>query len=480
MAIDGQNLVNSYPVYDTSKSVGTYTANLARQAAQRQAEQKALQDDVDKIKIDGLRDADKDDYFKGFEDWRTTAQQATKERDFKNKAGLQSESDRKFLELQNLVAKSKEYNRTHQDVSMKLLDDKFRDQFTDDAVDKWRKSGSLPLSSKEIVLDPTALGRQMDLSGVNKVLTDLDEDLLKQAKYSNPAIRRINKGKGADARQGTEYIYQRNVDPQRQLSGYTQLYKTNRDIRNYVRQEFPDQFNNMPEDQARDFALSQIVSKRPIQRQDAPKLEWDTIDNWKQKADYNDALMRARKRDGITGGNEDQATFWQTVTNKILDEEQGSGEFLTDAIKSNIDKNGQKFVGKIEYNKNNDNGTRTIKIPAIINTTIKDVDGEQKVTTEVIKPAQSFTYDPKDRVNSARKITDLLNIYTNEKEPYRKQFTEEGKGKVRNGEGLPTSSSSKPLKLNKAEENGVNAVMKANGISREQAINALRKAGKIK
>lgn len=271
MAISGANLIGANPVYDTSKSVGTYTANLQRQAAQRAAEQKALQDDLGKIKIDGLRDADKEDYFKGFEDWRNTAQSAFKERDFRKKAQLQSESDRKYLELQSLVNRSKEYNKVHHDVSGRLLDNKFRDQFTDDAVEVWRKSGNLPLSSKEIVIDPTALARQLDLSGIQKKINDIDEDLLKQAKYANPTTRRVTSGNKV----GTESIYSRSVDPKRQALEYANLYDTNRDVRAFFQKQYPEQFASLPDDEAKAFVIQDFVSKRPVSRQDAPKMDWD-------------------------------------------------------------------------------------------------------------------------------------------------------------------------------------------------------------
>lgn len=269
--ISGGNLIGAFPVFDTSRSVGTYTANLQKQAAQRAAEQKALQDDLNKIKIDGLRDADKEDYFKGFEDWRNTAQSALKERDFRKKAQLQSESDRKYLELQSLVNKSKEYNKIHNDVSGRLLDNKFRDQFTDDAVEVWRKSGNLPLSSKEIVTDPTALARQLDLSGIQKTFADIDEDLLKQARYGNPQTRRITSGNKV----GTESIYSRSVDPKRQALEYANLYDTKRDVRAFMQKQYPEQFATMPEEEAKAFAIQDFVAKRPVARQDTPRMDWD-------------------------------------------------------------------------------------------------------------------------------------------------------------------------------------------------------------
>lgn len=293
MAIDGANLNGAFPVFDVSRSVNTYTADLARQAAQRQAEQKALQHDLDKVKIDGLRDADKEDYFRGFDDWRTTAQAAANNKDFRQSANLQREADKKRLELQSLVNKSKEYGRLHQDVSSKFLDNRFRDQFPDDAPNKWLASGNMALSNPNIILDPNSLGRQVDLSAIPKILDNIDDELFKQARYDNkPATRSIAYGN----RTGTESIYTRSVDPKEQALRYGLQYDLKRDMKAAVRQQYADAFNTMPEDQAKAFAIHDLVKQRPISRQDAPKLNFDLKEeHWKEKALFNDMLARKRK-----------------------------------------------------------------------------------------------------------------------------------------------------------------------------------------
>ena len=159
-------------------------------------------------------------------------------------------------------------------------------------------------------------------------------------------------------------------------------------------------------------------------------------DNWKEKANYQDALIRARKEDGVTGSNKNQNTFWQEVTNRVIDNEPGSGEFITDAIKANVAKNNQSLSGRIKVEDDRNKGVRVITIPAITRQRVKVIPGKETQTSvENVKPEQKFIIDPNDRAGSARKITDMINIYTAEKEPYRKQFTESGKGKVSTGKG---------------------------------------------
>lgn len=460
MAIDGANLNGAFPIFDTSKSVGTYTVNLQRQAAQRAAEQKALQDDLGKIKIDGLRDADKDDYFKGFEDWRSTAQAASKEKDFRTKAQLQSDSDRKYLELQSLVNKSKEYGKMHQDVSGRLLDNKFRDQFTDDAVDKWRKSGQLPLSNKEIVLDPTALGRQLDLSGIQKKITDIDENLLKQAKYANPQTRRVTSGN----RQGTESVYSRSVDPQKQALEYGMAYDVDRDLRAYIQKQYANEFASMPEEQAKAYAIQDLVKQRPVARQDAPKVDWDLKeDNWKEKALFADSLARAREKAKATGQDED-VIYRQNWVNDIWNKVPGSGEKLKAAVSANA-----SYSAPLKVNMNN--GNLSFVIPDKITTKIVN----DKPQTEAI-PGRTVTIRPDDQ-GAKTKINALLTELTGENISESKMRAGNSGGKVKSGSSTTTSRS---ISFSKAEENGINAVMKQSGATRDEVIEALKKAGKIK
>lgn len=160
-----------------------------------------------------------------------------------------------------------------------------------------------------------------------------------------------------------------------------------------------------------------------------------------READRRQGVAQRNTRFNERGDANNQATFWQQVTNDILDEVPNSGEYLTDKVKSSIDKNGQSLDGRIEFNRNINTGERTITIPKVIKqkttTSVSSNSKEPvtKTTVEVVRPEQKFTYNPKDREDAARKITNVLNTYTDEKEPYRKQFTESGKGKVESGRG---------------------------------------------
>lgn len=461
MAISGANLNGAFPIYDTSRSVNTYTSNLAKQQAQRAAEQKALQDDLGKIKIDGLRDADKDDYFKGFENWRSTAQSASKEKDFRTKASLQHDADRKYLELQSLVNKSKEYGKMHQDVSGRFLDDKFRDQFTDDAPTRWLDSGKMALSNPNIVLDPNSLGRRIDLSAVPKILDGIDEDLLKSAKYANPVTRRIQSGNKA----GTESIYSRSVDPQQQALKYGMQYDLNRDMKAAIRQQYADAFNTMPEDQAKAFAIQDLVKQRPVARQDAPKVDWDLKeDNWKEKALFYDGLARRRAKETASGKDE-TVIYRKNLVEDMLNGVKGSGETLKGIVSSMSDYDGDLIINTAKP------GVIGFEVPDKV--MVKNVDGKTK--TEVI-PGRKVFIDKNDS-GARSKLNQFVNELTGENIPESKFQSGNASGKVKTGSSNTTSSTSS---FSKAEENGINAVIKQSGASRDQVIQALKKAGKIK
>jgi hypothetical protein len=127
---------------------------------------------------------------------------------------------------------------------------------------------------------------------------------------------------------------------------------------------------------------------------------------------------------------EEQQTFWHDKANDIIDGVDGSGEFLFDAIRSNADKLNHNVDGTIHVVSNND-GSTTIKLPKITKNTFDGtVNGKDTYKKTVVKEAKDFTFNPKNKDEAMRRVTDMLNIYTGEKEKYSKQFTPEGKGKV--------------------------------------------------
>lgn len=292
----GANVNGAFPVYDTSGNVNLYAKILAKQQAERQAEQKALADQLGKVKIDGLRDADKPEFYNKYNEWKSMPARISQEKDQLKKMQLQSEFDQKFMELNDFVGKSKNYGKLHTDISSKFLDDRFRNQFSDDAVAQWQRSGQLPLSSKELVTDPSTLARQIDTSKILDDLAKVDDQLLQSAKYDNPITRRVTSGN----KTGTESIYTRKVDPKVQALNYAMKYDTDRTFKAFVQKEYADLFDQMGDEEAKAAAIMDLTSKRPLVKQDSPKMDWDRNE---EMTEYQRRSLALREAEASGLGN---------------------------------------------------------------------------------------------------------------------------------------------------------------------------------
>lgn len=282
-------------IYDTSGNLNLYAKILAKQQAERQAEQKELADQLGKLKIDGLRDADKADFYQQYNEWKSMPSQIMQEKDNFKKMQLQSDFDKKYMELNDFVGKSKGYGKLHADISSKFLDDRFRNQFNDDAVAKWQKSANLPLSSAEIVKDPSTLARQIDTSKIMEDINKIDDQLLQSAKYDNPITRRITSGN----KTGTESLYTKKVDPKIQALNYAMKYDTDKTFKAFVQKEYAEVFDKMGDEAGKAAAIQDLVAKRPLVRPDAPKIDWDRNE---EMTEYQRRSLALREAGGSGDG----------------------------------------------------------------------------------------------------------------------------------------------------------------------------------
>lgn len=270
-------------VYGRSGSLDYYMKTLQQQQAKRAAEQKELQDQLSKVKIDGLRDPDKPIFYEKYNNWKSIPALISQEKNPLKKMELQAEFDKQFMELNDYAAKSREAEKDDDDFSGKALDDRFRTQFTDDAIAKVQRNRTLPINHPDYVRDKSVLARQIDTSKILDELNKVDDQLLQSAKYDNPQTRRITSGN----KTGTESIYTRKVDPKVQALNYGMKYDTDRTFKAFIQKEYADVFDQMGEDEAKATAIRDLISKRPLVKQDSPKMDWDRApDNFYAHYDY--------------------------------------------------------------------------------------------------------------------------------------------------------------------------------------------------
>lgn len=307
---EGLNVLGSNVVYNTTRPVNQYLQSAAKLAAQQAAEQKMLQDDLNKVKIDGVRDADRQNYINKYQDWKDTYAKVIGTKDPVKKAELKSQFDKKALELQDFVYDSKSLAKGEQELNKVFLDPTKRDNFTDDAVLKFQKSKTLPKDDPNYIRDLTNFERRVDLSKVDDQFRQIDTDLMSRQQEGNPVTgAKVKVGN----RMGTNLEYKTTVDPKSQAYNYGLAYDNNRDIKYAIKQQYKELFNTLPEEEAKTQAIADMVAKRPLAKV-RNQLVMDEAD-WKEKAVFMAALRNATKKEG-----DDAAIYRQNQIDDIWSE----------------------------------------------------------------------------------------------------------------------------------------------------------------
>lgn len=219
---------------------------MAQRQAQRQADQKALVDQMGKLKPGELRnDADKNLYYKGYDDWRNAAIEAQNERDTRKRMELQGLAQQKYNQLQGLVEASKKRGQLENQVATKLMDNNFSHQFKDDAVKGFLGSRSLAVTDPSLV-DPNSLERQVDHTKIDAAFDKTNDHLLKGSSWSNP-IQSQGKDKQGN-KTGVVVHNERQVDPETLIQTGLHMYDASPDIQKSLEDRYKDIQGATPEE----------------------------------------------------------------------------------------------------------------------------------------------------------------------------------------------------------------------------------------
>lgn len=409
-------------IYDTSRPVNQYLQNASRLAQQQALEQKVLQDDLNKVKIDGVRDADRKEYIDKYNDWKNTYSKIVAEKNPIRKSELKSEFDKKNLELQDLVNDSKLLQRGENEFTKVLLT-KDRDNYTDDTVPRFQKNKTLSRNDPNYVRDTLAYQRRPDLSKVDDQFRQIDTDLMSRQQESNPVTG--NKLKVGN-RMGTNLEYKTTVDPAKQIYNYGLAFDTNRDIKYAIKQQYKQLFDTLPEEEAKAQAIADIVSKRPLSKV-RNQLVMDEAD-WREKMLY--AAMLKKANSGDKGAKDDAALYRQKTIDDMIGGVDGSGE----RVKAVLSATGNYTDAELNKMIGAPKGSKFIefRIPKKTITTNNGLPASDEDFKETIKviPAKTVLINKKEP-NSKLKLNQLLNDLTGEKISESKVQTGEPSGKLK-------------------------------------------------
>lgn len=435
----------SAQIWGQNRSLAMLQQQMQQDQLRRQKEDAEIADQVGKINYDAARTEDLPEILNRYGKIKNIFTQIRGTQNAMDRIKLQAQLNQEKAELSRGVNLSKQAARQLGDLGKLRLTNP--DEISDDFTPKYKTLNSLS------VFDPkfTTLAEE---TAATALVPKFDE-LATMKKIADASVKKIPQSdiKSQKVGGGTSYYREAGqlLDKDAFATNIASEVAKSKGMQNQVKRLYPD------------LPFVDAVKAYTDDRYNGMKGAYEEMkktgasvvkpDNWMQKALFQDQLIRKRKADGITGGEDDTpATFWQNTINDAIDEKPNSGEFMFDSIAANVLEKGQNMDGRIKLNKNS-NGTITVTVPKITKSDISATSSgkvENKITQ--IKPEKKFTYNPKDRLQSSKTLTDIINIYTGEKIPYSKQFTEGGKGKVAGGRGAKELQTNKP----KASSNTLN------------------------
>lgn len=289
----------------TQNAVNTYARTLAQQQAKREAEQKALQDDLSKVKIDGIRQGDIPEFNTKYNEAKDIYAKLSATRNNAEKIQLDRDFKTRMLELNQIAQDSKALAKGENEFSKILLNPNIRDRYTPDAVERFQRAKPLSRNDPNYIRDLTKLEQQVDLSAIMKDLDERENTLLKSSKWN----RREEKGMQGN-RSGVFVYQERSISPQDQAIAYGAEFDLNPKFRVAMRQMFP-QLAEASNEELKQVVIPELVKQR--QKVEYAKPEFKEDDDWMEKLNYREGLIRNRP----SKSGEDEATSVQPITMNI-------------------------------------------------------------------------------------------------------------------------------------------------------------------
>jgi len=272
----------------TQNAVNTYARTLAQQQAKREAEQKALQDDLSKVKIDGIRQGDIPEFNAKYNEAKDIYAKLSATRNNAEKIQLDRDFKTRMLELNQIAQDSKALAKGENEFSKILLNPNIRDRYTPDAVERFQRAKPLSRNDPNYIRDLTKLEQQVDLSEVMKTFDTVDKKIIDYSQWDNPVQTPYKRGN----EEGIMFQGSRTIDPRKQAMEYGMLIDTdNGKIRTALRKMFP-QYAELPLEEFKAAVIPELVKQRVKTEYGEPK--FIPKDDWKEKVDYKEVLIRNR------------------------------------------------------------------------------------------------------------------------------------------------------------------------------------------
>jgi hypothetical protein len=262
MALEGANIAGQAQVYNqTQKAVDVYAKTLAQQQAKRETEQKALADKLAKFSTQGLREIDKEGFYKVYDSWRAKSAESLATKDQREKFRLNSEAEKERIRAEQYVADSKAKTQRDSAVGTKILGKPYF--FSEEGKKMYNKSLSAPIYSKDDISDYNSIPLGYDKSKVGQDLSKLNDVLLKTvAKYEDsvPVLKKAGDLTVA------EFDKIKKVPQGEQVKAYELFYNTDDGFQALLEENYPNLDWDNNKGQALQTALVDFSAKYPLSK----------------------------------------------------------------------------------------------------------------------------------------------------------------------------------------------------------------------
>lgn len=411
-------------VFPNSPQIQLYGQLIAKRQAEKVADEKMLAEKLANLDTNGLREADKDQYYKMYNDWRTEEQKGYGLKG-QDKFNSQANAQKLYSQLNGLVANSKAKTARDLEIGKTLLTNPYA--VNDEGSVVYHKSLAAPTGSTEDIVDYTPY-RGYDTSKALPIVKAIQKSVFDTAKPDQ--LPTLGKEYTAQGKTFTPTSTRYTTDNDYYARQIATAAMATKETEGLLRTTYP----NLPWKDDHEGAVMQAAH---LYAADNPVTVPDKIGTPIQKdkppaPDRFYAHWDYQLRHPKAGAAGAAPTYRQDVINRFIDDPNGIKDELFDVINNSAPTNmaGGGFLGKIKMVEDH-SGNVTITMPKVYGKPDPDKENERPV----LRDARAFTYNPNKREDAARVLGTLLNTYSTEKVPQSALLTPGGKKKVPGGQG---------------------------------------------
>lgn len=453
-------------VYDTSSPVNMYARLMQQQQLKRAAETKALTDEFGKLTPEGIRQQDIPVFVEQVGKWKSASIAADNERDPVKRAIKKQEAEQEKLKSYALKDYSKSEGKKRSDFASSMLIPNNRDNFTDDAIDKFRETDKYSVNDPRYLSDLTTLQQQIDGSTTMAEIAKINKVLLDKSKPT-----RIERKGNVGNNVGTFVSNIKEISPQEQVAAMSLAFRVSPKLRAGLRQIYPEQAN-LRDDEFIATVIPDYVSKNPATEYGEEKFQAD-----KDFTMRNLAIQRERRLASEEGGGlpEDYAVERIQLTTEPQynkNEEPIIGTEKPSIVLEKSVKTRSAAFPSTQMKAFDVANNKRIVLPARQDLKLARIAYVPTIAKDGRYELQAVVIDSQNKQYVIQETEVPIDIRRTK--AYKAAKTALGSPPP------PKGAKSTITKYSQLQENGISALMEKNkGVTREEIINALIKAGKL-